>query len=111
MGKKFTGLFDDYGNKVYDGDKVKWTWIAGGTMITDSKTGKKRFLPCFPGDMTKKMSCTQTVKFEVRDKTDYNKGRSSGYFLNDPSGIGGTFFRTTVKCKVIKDKKRYGRTK
>ena len=40
---KDTGLTDDYGTSIKDGDTIEWTWTAHGVMIDDDNGGK-RFL-------------------------------------------------------------------
>lgn len=93
--KKNTGLTDDYGTPIKDGDTIEWTIYRHGVMWID-EDGTEKFLPCVTcGDMIRKeFKETKKIEYEVRDGV-------AGYFLDRPRDIGMTFITEPPKCKVI----------
>lgn len=90
---KNTGLKDDYGNIIKDGDTIEWTYNQHGIM-TNSK-----FLACVSGGemIIKEFKEKRKITYEVRSDI-------AGYFLDRPTGIGTTFIKDKPKCRVIKSK-------
>lgn len=93
---KDTGLKDDYGNTIKDGDSIEWTYDVHGVMIKD-ENGVERFLGCVTsGDMIQKtVKEKKTITYQVR-------GDVAGYFLDRPCGMSTTFIKEKPKCKLIK---------
>jgi len=93
--KKDTGLKDDYGNVIKDGDTIEWTYTAHG-VLTKDENGKERFLRCVTGGemTTKTFKEKKKISYEVRNDI-------AGYFLDRPCGISLTFINDKPKCKVI----------
>lgn len=92
---KSTGLFDDYGTPINDGDTIVWTYKAHGIVYIDEDTGEERFIPGVSGGgmIEKELTSEQVVTYEVSKD-------SAGYFLDRPRGIGQTFIKEKPKCKV-----------
>lgn len=89
-----TGLKDDYGTPIMDGDVIEWTFKEHGCMIIN-EDGSETFFPCVSADMiTREATERQVVKFEVR-------GDFAGYFLDRPKRISTTFISEKPKCKVV----------
>lgn len=89
-----TGLKDDYGTPIMDGDVIEWTFQEHGCMMIN-EDGSESFVPCVAADMiTREATERQVVKFEVR-------GDVSGYFLDRPKKMSTTFISEKPKCKVI----------
>ena len=95
MKQKNTGLKDDYGTPIMDGDTIEWTYYKHGIM-SKKDDGTEYFLGCVTGgEMIKKeFKETKKIEFEVR-------GDVSGYFLDRPTGIATTFIKEKPKCKVV----------
>lgn len=94
---KFTGLKDDYGNEIKDGDIIEWTYFQHG-IITKKDNGSEGFLPCVSGGLM------ITKEFKERKKIIYEiRGDSAGYFLDRPEGIGTTFIKEKPKCKIVNE--------
>lgn len=93
--RKNTGLKDDYGNIIKDGDTIEWTYYQHGIMITKSN-GRKFFLGGLTGGemITKKFKKKQKIAYEVRDDV-------AGYFLDRPTSIATTFIEEKPKCLVV----------
>jgi len=93
--KKDTGLKDDYGTPINDGDTIEWAFMEHGLML-QNKDGSETFFGCVGSDMiTRETTETKVIKYEVR-------GDIAGYFLDRPKGISTTFITKKPKCKVIK---------
>jgi hypothetical protein len=92
-----TGLTDDYGTPIKDGDTIIWTYKAHGIMVTDDD-GKERFIAGVTGGemIEKELVQEQVIKYEIKED-------SAGYFLDRPRGIGQTFIKEKPKCKVKVD--------
>jgi hypothetical protein len=93
--KKDTGLKDDYGTPIKDGDTIEWTCYQHGLMI-QNEDGTERFLACVTGGemIEKEIKETKQIVYEVRDDV-------AGYFLDRPRGIGTTFIINKPKCKIV----------
>lgn len=93
--KKNTGLKDDYGRPIYEGDTIEWTYLKHGIMIK-TEDGTEKFLGCVTGgDMiSKEFKEIKKIEYEVR-------GDIAGYFLDRPSGIATTFMSEIPKCRVV----------
>ena len=93
--EKVTGLKDDYGTPINDGDTIEWTYIKHGVMVT-GEDGTERFLCCETGGemISKEFKETRKIEYEVRDDI-------AGYFLDRPRGIATTFIRDKPKCRVV----------
>jgi len=90
-----TGLKDDFGTPINEGDLIEWTYSQHGVLITN-KNGEEEFFPCLTGGemIVKEFKKTKKIILEVRNDI-------SGYFLDRPSGISTTFIKNKPKCKVI----------
>lgn len=93
--KKDTGLKDDYGTPIKDGDTIEWTYIKHGVMIKNDD-GTERFLGCVTGGemISKEFKETKKIEYEIRDDV-------AGYFLDRPRGIATTFISEKPKCRVV----------
>ena len=92
--KKTTGLKDDYGTPINDGDTVEWTFMEHG-VILQNKDGSETFFGCVGSDMiTKESKEIQVIKYEIR-------GDAAGYFLDRPKRMSTTFITENPKCKVV----------
>jgi hypothetical protein len=93
--KKDTGLKDDYGTPINDGDTIEWTYLKHGIMIKN-KDGTERFFGCVSGGemITREFKETRKIEYEVR-------GDIAGYFLDRPCGMATTFINEKPKCRVI----------
>lgn len=93
--RKNTGLKDDYGTPIMDGDMIEWTYHQHGLVFTD-ENGDEDFLGCIAGGemITKEFKEVKTIEYEVR-------GDVAGYFLDRPRGIGMTFITEKPKCRVL----------
>ena len=93
--KKQTGLTDDYGTPINDGDTIEWTYKQHGVMIKN-EDGTERFLPCVT-------SSEMSIKeFKERRKITHEiRNEISGYFLDRPNGVGTTFVIEKPKCRVV----------
>ena len=91
--KRQTGLKDDYGTPIKEGDTIEWTFQRHGIMA------KGRFIGGVATEMVlKEFKETKKIEYEVRED-------SAGYFLDRPSGgISMTYIRTKTKCKIIQKK-------
>lgn len=96
-GTKNTGLSDDHGNPIMDGDTIEWTYLKHG-IISKDKDGMERFFPCVTGGgmVTKEFKERKKIQYEVR-------GDIAGYFLDRPNEISTTFIYEKPKCKVVND--------
>ena len=92
---KNTGLKDDYGTSIMDGDTIEWTYHQHGTMIKNDD-GTETFFGCLTGGemIVKEFKEVNKIEYEVR-------GDIAGYFLDRPRGIATTFIKEKPKCKVI----------
>jgi len=91
---KNTGLKDDYGNPIKDGDTIEWTYLKHGVMMKN-EDGIENFMGCVGSEMiTKEFKETKKIIYEV-------KGDVAGYFLDRPTGIATTFIQDKPKCKII----------
>jgi len=93
--RKGTGLKDDFGSPINDGDTIEWTYIQHGVMIKDDD-GTERFLGCVTGGkmISKEFKETKKIEYEVRDD-------AAGYFLDRPRSIATTFINDKPKCRVV----------
>jgi len=93
--EKNTGLKDDYGTPIKDGDTIEWTYIKHGVMSKDND-GNEYFLGCVTGGemITKEFKEIKKIEYEVR-------GDIAGYFLDRPCGIATTFINDKPKCRVV----------
>ena len=93
--KKDTGLKDDYGTPIMDGDTIEWAYWKHGVMVKQ-EDGTEKFLGCVTGgDMAMK-------EFKEKRKVEYEVRKDiAGYFLDRPKGIATTFIKEKPKCKVI----------
>lgn len=98
MKKRDTGLKDDYGTSIKDGDTIEWVYKQHGVMIK-GEDGNERFLGCVAGSemIVKEFRETKKMVYEIRDEV-------AGYFLDRPKGIATTFIKDKPKCRVINDK-------
>ena len=92
----YTGIKDDYGNKIKVGDTIEWIYYLHGVMVKEPD-GSEYFLACVTGaDMiTKRFVERRKITYEVRDEV-------AGYFLDRPTSIGMTFIDIPPKGKVVK---------
>lgn len=97
--KKETGLKDDYGTPINDGDIIEWVYTKHGFMAK-TKDGSEVFIGGVTGGemVTKKFKEKKIINYEVR-------GDIAGYFLDRPCGIATTFIKEKPKCKVVKTDK------
>lgn len=63
--KKNTGLKDDYGTPIYEGDTIEWTYFKHGIIIKTAD-GTEKFLGCVAGDMINKgFKEIKKIEYEV----------------------------------------------
>lgn len=95
---KNTGLKDDYGNIIKDGDTIEWTYYQHGIMMT-RRNGRKYFLGGLSGGkmITKKFKKKQKIVYKVR-------GDVAGYFLDRPTSLATFLIKEKPKCLVVKTK-------
>ena len=94
MGTKNTGLKDDYGTPIMDGDTIEWKYYKHGVMIKNDD-GTQYFLGCVTGSKMIKKEFKETKKIVYEIKNDV-----AGYFLDRPIGIATTFIDEQPKCKI-----------
>lgn len=99
---KHTGLKDDYGTPINDGDSIEWTYYNHGVMI-QNEDGTETFLGCVSGGemIVKEFKEIKKIEYEIR-------GDNAGYFLDRPTGIATTFITEKPKCMVIEPCKHDG---
>lgn len=90
-----TGLYDDYGTEIMDGDTLEWTYYKHGIMMKNDD-GSEYFLGGYANEMVKK-------KFIERRKIEYEvRGDMAGYFLDRPEGMATMYIKEESKCRVVK---------
>lgn len=95
MEKKNTGLTDDYGTPIKDGDTIEWTFYRHGIMFQEEDGTESFIAGLSGGNMIKK-------EFKEKRKIEYEvRGETAGYFLDRPGGMAHTYIKEEPKCKVV----------